>query len=411
MVSSSPLNSMLPPIFLSGTIVMPDYPQPSRPPGTTSSDDSSPTTSSAQLAPDAYTSSQPPVGNNSDSSGISQSALEGYENYVSPTQQAWQTLEQSLASGDISAAQSALSDYTRSLPNSNLYLSTLTTPSTQFLKDLADLGTAISDGNLADAQSIFKNAQQDQPETADQALAAAIAKATSDGANATSWMEDLVSFGTETAAPAINATSPGYLTGLSSGGAAVASDSQFTGDLATVEGILMESNASVGDYLRSQGYAAAPVSIYVSGLNRTDTLGMLPGLADSIGQVNQTESGALTIFNSGSASIAGSTDVSAGTVEDTSIGSMYDAFSYTLTKSYTDPSAGASIVLEHSATLVSGNSTQLTYGTVTSSEAAASVDTGNQTQDLAYELIRAFNYDTTATNEVVLSSSDVSIDA
>lgn len=392
---SSLLNSMLPSPFLSGTIAMPDYPQPSRPAGT-----SSPSSSPSQLAPDTYTPAQV-SGGSSSLPDFSQDPLAGYQSYVSPPQQAWQKLEQSMASGDIASAQSALNDYARSLTTSNLYLSTLTKPSLQFINDLTKLGTALSGGSLADAQSAFKTAQQDQPQTADQALAAAIAKATSDGANDASWMEDLINFGTGAANAAVNAASLGNLAGVAAAGSAATSDSQLMDDLASIEDVLMESNANVGDYLRSQGYAAAPAAVYVSGLDRVDTLNMLPQLANSIGQINHTESGTLTISNSGSASIAGGAATDGGSFEETTIGSMSDTFSYTLTKSSTDPNTGAAIVLERAAALSLGNSTQLTIGAISSSQNSVE----SWTPNLAYEQISAYNYNAMLSNEVFLGNA------
>ncbi len=81
--------------------------------------------------------------------------LAGYESYVSPTQEAWQTLQQSLSSRDVSSAQTALTNYTQSLSKSNLDMSPLTTPTAQFLEDLTDLGSALSAGEPGEGPIAF----------------------------------------------------------------------------------------------------------------------------------------------------------------------------------------------------------------------------------------------------------------
>jgi len=86
--------------------------------------------------------------------------------YVSPADQAWSTLTQSLASGNVAAAQTALTAYTQALPSDPSSLSSLTSPSTQFLSDLNTLGSALKSGDLTTAQTVFKTAQYDKPDNA-----------------------------------------------------------------------------------------------------------------------------------------------------------------------------------------------------------------------------------------------------
>lgn len=106
--------------------------------------------------------------------------------YTSPLQQAWMDLGKSLTSalapggmvygagtGDLSAAKKALDSYSQLLPSSPLYMSTLTTPSQAFLKDLSTLGSAINSGNLKAAQAAFANAQRNAPPDIGSAMAQA----------------------------------------------------------------------------------------------------------------------------------------------------------------------------------------------------------------------------------------------
>jgi hypothetical protein len=83
--------------------------------------------------------------------------------YVTPTDQAWSALTQSLASGNVTAAQTALASYTKILPTAPEALSPLTSPSTQFLTDLSTLGSALQSGDLTAARSDFQTAQYDKP--------------------------------------------------------------------------------------------------------------------------------------------------------------------------------------------------------------------------------------------------------
>jgi len=118
--------------------------------------------------------------------------------YVTPTDQAWSTLTQSLASGNVAAAQTALTNYTQALPTDPGSLSPLTSPSTQFLSDLATLGNALQSGDLTAARSDFQTAQYDKPTTNGSAYATAFDTGNT-GAEATLNLESVDSIAQELA--------------------------------------------------------------------------------------------------------------------------------------------------------------------------------------------------------------------
>lgn len=93
--------------------------------------------------------------------------------YVTPTDQAWSALTQSLASGNVTAAQTALANYSQILPTAPEALSPLTAPSKQFLSDLSNLGNALQSGDLATAKAVFQTAQYDKPDNVAGAFAMA----------------------------------------------------------------------------------------------------------------------------------------------------------------------------------------------------------------------------------------------
>jgi len=104
--------------------------------------------------------------------------------YVTPTDQAWSTLTQSLASGNVAAAQTALTNYTQALP---------TDPGS-----LATLGNALQSGDLTAARSDFQTAQYDKPTTNGSAYATAFDTGNT-GAEATLNLESVDSIAQELA--------------------------------------------------------------------------------------------------------------------------------------------------------------------------------------------------------------------
>ena len=106
---------------------------------------------------------------------------------INATQQALQSLQQSLASGDLAAAQTAFNTY--QTLTQNLANASGTSTNSQFSTDLKALGTAISSGDLATAQSAFTAVQNDAKATSAPAVAAALTAVS----QTVSEVEDLLS--------------------------------------------------------------------------------------------------------------------------------------------------------------------------------------------------------------------------
>jgi ribosomal protein S20 len=92
----------------------------------------------------------------------------GFSQYVAASsnvpasQQAWQSLQQSMASGNLSSAQTAFNTYNQLNQNtSSAADGSTTSPSSQLSTDMTALGSAISSGNLSTAQSAFTTVQND----------------------------------------------------------------------------------------------------------------------------------------------------------------------------------------------------------------------------------------------------------
>jgi hypothetical protein len=117
--------------------------------------------------------------------GLSQYVLDSSN--LTQTQQVWQTLQQSLAAGNLSAAQTAFNNYqqlTQNLTN----ISGSSSTSTQLSTDMTALGTALSSGDLSAAQSAFATVQTDLKSTPSQAMA----NATAAMAQVEGWVSDLL---------------------------------------------------------------------------------------------------------------------------------------------------------------------------------------------------------------------------
>jgi hypothetical protein len=117
--------------------------------------------------------------------GLSQYVLDSSN--LTQTQQAWQTLQQSLAAGNLSAAQTAFNSYqqlTQNLTN----ISGSSAASTQFTTDMTTLGTALSAGSLSAAQSAFATVQADMKNAPTQPMA----NATAAMAQVEDWVNDLL---------------------------------------------------------------------------------------------------------------------------------------------------------------------------------------------------------------------------
>jgi hypothetical protein len=117
--------------------------------------------------------------------GLSQYVLESSD--LSQTQQAWQTLQQSLASGNLPAAQTAFNNYQQLNQNLTI-ISGGSSASTQLTTDMTALGTALSSGDLSSAQSAFATVQADMKSSPSQSMSNAMAAMT----QAEGWVSGLL---------------------------------------------------------------------------------------------------------------------------------------------------------------------------------------------------------------------------
>lgn len=314
-------------------------------------------------------------------------------------------------------------------------MSSLTTPSAQFLKDLADLGTALNTGNLTDAQSVFKTTQNDQPDNMVETMSKVLANAISTGTSDPFWMEEIVNFGitVTSSSPAAMATTGSSSstssaassdgTSASSGGtisSVVTAQEGFNGDLIALEGVIKESNANIGDYLQTQGYSAAVANATASALNKTDILGMLPGLAEAIGSAaGNNNMGDLTISNSSAFAHISSTSDNSGTgaVDNTSMSSMNDMFSYSLTGAYISLSNENTQTVDNSGSIVSRETTLTANKTAATLQESmfiqlensinsASIVTMNQTKNIAENFLGNSGFSSTSDSGASRNGSD-----
>jgi hypothetical protein len=149
--------------------------------------------------------------------GLSQYVLASSN--LTQTQQAWQTLQQSLAAGNLSAAQTAFSNYqqlTQNLTN----ISGSSSASTQLTTDMTALGTALSAGSLSAAQSAFATVQADMKSAPSQSMA----NATAAMAQVEGWVNDLL----DSADPSSSSTSSDPTSALLQSAMSPASSSSST---------------------------------------------------------------------------------------------------------------------------------------------------------------------------------------
>jgi hypothetical protein len=119
-------------------------------------------------------------------SGLSQYVLDSSN--LTQTQQTWQTLQQSLSTGNISAAQKAFNSY-QQLTKNLTQISGSSSASTQLTTDMTALGKALTAGDLSAAQSAFATVQKDMTNSTSQAMANATAAMT----QVEGWVSDLLS--------------------------------------------------------------------------------------------------------------------------------------------------------------------------------------------------------------------------
>jgi hypothetical protein len=123
---------------------------------------------------------------------------------VSASQQAWQSLEQNLASGNLKAAQSAFKTYSQLNQNLTEAGGSSTSSSTsssssasQLTTDMKTLGSALSAGKLSTAQSAFATVQNDLKNSPSQAMA----NAESAVAQTVQWVDDLLNLSSGNSQP------------------------------------------------------------------------------------------------------------------------------------------------------------------------------------------------------------------
>lgn len=123
---------------------------------------------------------------------------------VAGSQQAWQSLEQSLAQGNLTAAESAFNTYSKLNPASASSTGSSSSASSQLSTDMAALGSALSSGNLSSAQSAFATVQSDLKTTPSQA----VTNAESAAAQTVQWVDDLLSLSDVNGAPSAPPVDP-----------------------------------------------------------------------------------------------------------------------------------------------------------------------------------------------------------
>jgi ribosomal protein S20 len=111
---------------------------------------------------------------------------------VSASQQAWQSLQQSLASGNLRTAQTAFNTYQdlNETPSTSTgsSSSSASSASSQLSTDMKALGSALSAGNLSTAQSAFATVANDLQSTPSQA----VTNAETAVAQTVQWVDDLL---------------------------------------------------------------------------------------------------------------------------------------------------------------------------------------------------------------------------
>jgi hypothetical protein len=142
--------------------------------------------------------------------GLSQFVL--YSSNLNKAQKAWQSLEQSLAAGNLGAAQSAFTAYRQANQNLSAIGAAATPANTQLASDMTALGNALGSGHLADAQSAFATVQNDLKTTPSQTTPAASAAIS----QAVQMVDDLItlssasSLSTASADPTVGILSGAY---------------------------------------------------------------------------------------------------------------------------------------------------------------------------------------------------------
>jgi hypothetical protein len=183
-------------------------------------------------------------------------------NYVDPVYSSWEDLRKNLAAGDISAAQTSLTDYTQSLAASNLNMSSLTAPSANHMNDLVSIGKALSTGNLADARAAFTAADNQ------------------DGLNTSAWGMALAQAENDS-----GMTVQGLQDAMTNGTSFTVNSSKLAGDVKNLDDLAREGNKNITDYLVSKGFSSSDATAYA-----TAVLSISNGSAAENSQVDATRS-------------------------------------------------------------------------------------------------------------------------
>jgi hypothetical protein len=138
----------------------------------------------------------------------------GFTQYISASsnlsgsQQALQTLGQSLGAGNLSGALTAFNTYQQINQNltsaSSSSSSSSSTTTTQLATDTKALGSALTSGNLASAQASFASMQNDLAATPSQAMANATAAAN----QTVQWIDDMLNLSSTDSTDSTTTTDP-----------------------------------------------------------------------------------------------------------------------------------------------------------------------------------------------------------
>lgn len=109
---------------------------------------------------------------------------------MSASRNAWSSLGNNISEGDLTGAQSAFSVYKRLISNSTNHLNS------RFSSDLADLGTALTSGNLSSAETAYESVSKDV--ASDPVLS--INNAASEAQQIGSWISAMMGVGSSSTA-------------------------------------------------------------------------------------------------------------------------------------------------------------------------------------------------------------------
>jgi len=163
-------------------------------------------------------------------------------------------LQQSVASGNLTAAQSAFNTYNQLDRITASTDSAISSASTPLATDMKALGTAISSGNVTTTQAAFATVQDDLKNTPSQAMASAQAAV----AQTVQWVDDLLSIGSSSTS---SSSSPDPITAIYNSVYGLGSSSSTTDPMVA----LLESKYAAASTSSSVAGTATAVSLPASG--------------------------------------------------------------------------------------------------------------------------------------------------